>query len=67
VRAGAVERPEWWTWELELTPHIEKRMIQRSFTEIEMREMLSRAHTILPDREEGRYVVRGYMRSAPGK
>jgi len=34
--------PEWWDWELEMTPHVEKRMIQRSFTEIELREMFDR-------------------------
>ena len=25
-------RPEWWQWELELTPHIEKRMEDRVVT-----------------------------------
>ncbi len=49
--------PEWWDWELEITPHVEKRMIQRSFTEIELREMLDRAKTLNLDKEIGRYVV----------
>ena len=49
--------PEWWDWELEITPHAEKRMIQRSFTEIELREMLDRAKALHPDKEIGRYVV----------
>ncbi len=34
-----MNRPKWWDGELEITPHVEKRMIQRSFTEVELREM----------------------------
>lgn len=33
--------PAWWAWELEITPHVEKRMEPRGFTEIELREMLA--------------------------
>ena len=29
--------PEWWDWELELTPHVEKRMEDRSFSEVDLR------------------------------
>jgi hypothetical protein len=36
-----MQYPEWWHWELELTPHLEKRMLQRGFTEIDLRKMLS--------------------------
>ena len=49
--------PEWWDWELEITPHVEKRMIQRSFTEIELREMFDRVTSFHPDKEIGRYVA----------
>ena len=49
--------PEWWEWELEITPHVERRMEQRDFTEIELREMLGRAQRYRPDESEGRFVI----------
>ena len=49
--------PDWWKWELEITPHIEKRMEQRDFTEIALREMLDRARGYRPDEYEGRFIV----------
>ncbi|MGR3220414.1 MAG: hypothetical protein ACUZ8H_11465 [Candidatus Anammoxibacter sp.] len=49
--------PEWWDWELEITPHVEKRMIQRSFTELELRTMFDMAKALRPGKEIGRYVV----------
>jgi len=32
--------PEWWDWELELSPHLLKRMLDRGFTESDLRRML---------------------------
>jgi hypothetical protein len=49
--------PEWWTWELELTPHVEKRMEDRSFSETDLRLMLERALGHRPDHVEGRHVI----------
>ena len=49
--------PHWWQWELKLTPHVEKRMAQRGFTEIDLREMLDRRHRTRPDIEPGRWLV----------
>lgn len=40
---GGVQWPEWWEWELELSSHLEKRMEERSFSEVELREMLEHA------------------------
>lgn len=37
--------PEWWSWEIELTPHLLKRMVDRSFTEVHLRRMLEVAAT----------------------
>ena len=50
--------PIWWDWELELIPHIEKRMIQRGFTELELRTMLLNAYNIEKDKEEGRFLIK---------
>lgn len=50
--------PIWWDWELEFIPHIEKRMIQRGFTEIELRAMLLNVNSIEKDKEEGRFLIK---------
>jgi hypothetical protein len=49
--------PEWWRWDLELTPHLEKRMEDRQFTEVDLRNMLQMAAGYRPDVVEGRFVV----------
>jgi len=49
--------PIWWEWELELTPHIEKRMYQRGITEKDLRRMLSTVSDIRPDRVVGRWIA----------
>jgi len=49
--------PEWWTWELELPPHLLKRMIDRGFNETDLRAMLDAAAGHRPDHEAGRYVI----------
>ena len=49
--------PPWWHWELELTPHLLKRMVDRQFTEVDLREMLETAVVYHADIVEGRYVI----------
>lgn len=49
--------PEWWDWELELSPHLFKRMDDRRFTEIDLQRMLERATGYRPDVIEGRWVI----------
>jgi len=51
------QRPEWWEWELEFTSHLLKRMLDRMFTEIELRTMLDQAASWQPDVEPGRWAV----------
>ena len=50
--------PAWWEWELELSPHLLKRMLDRRFTEVDLRHMLERANTYAPDIMEGRWVIK---------
>jgi hypothetical protein len=57
--------PEWWDWELDLTPHVEKRMEDRDFTEIDLREMLERARGHRPDFVEDRFVIETRFRGRP--
>jgi hypothetical protein len=52
-----MEWPLWWTWDLELTPHLEKRMEDRQFSEIDLRTMLHTAAGYHPDVIAGRFVV----------
>jgi hypothetical protein len=49
--------PEWWSWDLELARHLERRMEDRGFTELELRFMLGKARALRPDVLEGRWVV----------
>lgn len=43
------EWPEWWDWELELSPHFRKRMVDRRITEVDLRRMLEDAQDVRPD------------------
>jgi hypothetical protein len=52
-----MEWPAWWDWELELTPHLENRMEDRDFTEVDLREMLAAASAYRPDVLPDRFVI----------
>lgn len=49
--------PVWWEWELELSPHLLKRMMDRRFTEVDLRAMLEVAEDYHSDDVEGRWVI----------
>jgi hypothetical protein len=49
--------PSWWVWELEFTPHLLKRMIDRQFNEADLRLMLNEASSFRENHEEGRFVI----------
>jgi len=49
--------PEWWEWELVLTEHLLTRMLQRGFTEVDLRVMMEGASGLSPSVEYGRWVV----------
>lgn len=49
--------PDGWDFELELSPHVEAWMVDRGFTEIDLRPMPERAMRIRPSRSAGRFVV----------
>ena len=54
--------PAWWDWELELTPHVEKRMEDRGFTEVDLRAMLEHADGWRADVIDGRFVIETRLR-----
>ena len=51
-------QPDWGKWDLELSPHLLKRMEDRRFTELDLRAMLERSRAMDPDLVEGRWVIR---------
>ncbi len=57
--------PPWWAWELELSPHLLKRMTDRSFNEVDLRRMLEKARGVRKDVVEGGWVVDAIHRDAP--
>jgi hypothetical protein len=52
-----IDWPQWWEWELELSPHLLNRMEDRGFNEVDLRTMLKQASTLRPGIVEGRWVV----------
>lgn len=57
--------PAWWKWELEISPHLFKRMADRDFSEIEVRRMLSGASGFRPDTVPGRWIIDTRHRRLP--
>jgi hypothetical protein len=49
--------PEWWAWELEFSPQLLKRMIDRRFNEADLRLMFEAASGYHENHEEGRYAI----------
>ena len=49
--------PEWWDWELELSPHLFKRMADRRFSELDLRAMLDTQEATDRILVEGRWVI----------
>jgi hypothetical protein len=56
--------PTWWSWELELSPHVFKRMADRDFNEVDVRRMLSGASGLRPDTVPGRWRIETRHRRA---
>lgn len=56
--------PVWWEWELELSPHLFKRMADRGFNEVDVRRMLTSASSVRPDVTPGRWIVSARHRRA---
>jgi hypothetical protein len=55
---GAMQNPpDWWSFELELSGHILERMLDRGFSEADLRLMFETAIHLRPGRLEGRWIV----------
>lgn len=51
------EWPPWWEWELELSPHLFKRMADRDFTEVELRRTRAVASRYRADVVPERWII----------
>lgn len=49
--------PAWWEWDLALSSHLLKRMVDRNFSELDLRRMLSVASDLNRGMVPGRWVV----------
>ncbi|MFM7520425.1 MAG: hypothetical protein ACKO9B_08150 [Planctomycetota bacterium] len=49
--------PDWWNFELELSPQVEELMIHRGFTEVDLRLLRQAAEDIRPTATNGRWIV----------
>ena len=49
--------PGWWGWELELSSHLLKRMVDRRFNEADLRLMMEGAGSYHEDHEEDRWAI----------
>lgn len=60
-----MERPDWWEWDLVFTFHVESRMEERGFSEVEIRQMVEEATAIDGAQSEGRWVLRTRCAGGP--
>ncbi len=51
------EWPDWWSWEIELSVHVQIRMVDREFNETDLRLMLADSTGYHADVVEGRWVI----------
>lgn len=52
-----IDPPEWWDWDLAFTRHLESRMEEREFSEVELRTMITDATDLIPGRNPARYLA----------
>lgn len=64
-RDPRTDPPEWWEWPLAFTPHLEARMEEREFSEVELRTMLLNASRVASARRPGRFVAAMRHRGVP--
>ena len=50
--------PEWWNYELVLSPHLIERMQERGFSELDLRTMRKEAAGYHPSVVSGRFLIR---------
>jgi hypothetical protein len=64
-RDPRIDPPDWWDWPLTFTSHVEARMEERQFSEVELRTMLAEATRTSDACRPGRFVVACRHQGAP--
>lgn len=59
-----MEWPDWWDWELWISPHCAKRMVDRGFNETDLRAMLADT-TAIDEQVHGTFVIETIHEGAP--
>jgi hypothetical protein len=49
--------PSWWIWDLEFTSHLLERMVDRGFTEVDLRVMLEKATGLKATKDPSRFLI----------
>jgi hypothetical protein len=49
-RNPQIDPPDWWEWNLAFTPHVESRMDEREFSELDLRAMIADATDLVSSR-----------------
>ncbi len=57
--------PEWWAWDLDFTSHLLERMIDRCFSEVDLRAMMESARGLRQDELGDRWVIETVRDSRP--
>ena len=63
--SDSIEWPGWWEWEIELSPHLLKRMIDRTINEPDLRLMMEDANGYHEDHVEGRWIITSTLAGRP--
>jgi hypothetical protein len=64
-RDPRTDPPDWWDWPLTFTAHVEARMEERQFSEVELRTMFAAATRISDARRPGRFLIACRHRDVP--
>ena len=56
-RNPQIDPPDWWERNLAFTPHVESRMDEREFSELDLRTMIADATDLVSSRRPDRYLA----------
>lgn len=64
-RNPQIDPPDWWEWNLAFTPHVESRMDEREFSELDLRAMIADATDLVSSRRPGRFLTSTRLQGRP--
>jgi hypothetical protein len=64
-RNPQIDPPDWWERNLAFTPHVESRMDEREFSELDLRTMIADATDLVSSRRPDRYLASTRLRGRP--